>query len=419
MKRLLNKLGGNLVAQAIAALSNFALSVLIARSLDKAAFGSFAMAYVVYGIAFAAMKAVVGQPLQIRFSAAEPEELHRRTGHAMGATLGLSIVVAAVVAVVGWALGGTTGQALVVLAVWLPALLLQDSCRMAFFAYQLPWRAAIVDTVWAVVQFGLLALLIAAGTPSLGWLMSAWGIGAVASAVAGLLLLRVVPRIAETFTWLREQATLSRYLLAEYILGLGAVQVGTLLIGFILAPAAVGSLRAAQVLLGPLQIVSTASFQFTVPEIARHTGWPARRLLGFAGAVAAGLLFVHVVYVVALLVMPDAWGHFLFADSWRGGALVLLPMGIAACLSCLANPPAGVLYGLGKARVTFRINMLKAPIILVLLLSGTFLFGVVGSAWAFVSIEAIILPFWILALVQASRRPRRMLADEAGEADKG
>lgn len=411
MKRLLDKLGGNLVAQAIAALSNFALSVLVARSLDKAAFGSFAMAYLVYGIAFAAMKAVVGQPLQIRFSAAAPQELHRRTGHAMGATLGLSVVVAVVVAFIGWLLGGTTGYALVVLAVWLPALLLQDSCRMAFFAYQLPWRAAIIDTAWAIVQFGLLALLLATGVSSLGWLMSAWGIGAVASAVLGLAILRVLPRVTETAAWLREQATLSRYLLAEYILGLGAVQLGTLLIGFILAPAAVGSIRAAQVLLGPLQIVATASFQFTVPEIARNTRWPARRLLGFAAAVAGGLLFVHVAYVVALLVMPDAWGHWLFADTWRGGALVLLPMGIAACLSCLANPPAGVLYGLGWARATFRINMLKAPIILVLLLSGTLLFGVVGSAWAFVSIEAAILPFWVFVLVKASRHPRRAVIE--------
>lgn len=406
-KDLLTKLGGNLFDQMLSALSNVVLSILVARSVDAAGFGSFSIAFLIYGMAFAAMKSLVGQPLQIKFSAAPQDELRERMSQGAGTTLTVSVVIALGVALGGLGAGAATGEALLALAVWLPSLLVQDYCRMAFFAAGRPWSAALIDGIWAAVQFGLLAVLLLNGSHSLTLLIGAWGLGATVSAVVGLLLLRVSLRVSRTFTWMREQANLSRYLLAEYILGLGAVQVGILLIALITSEADVGAIRAAQVLLGPLGIVATAAFQFTVPEIARRIDWPAKRLQLFAALVSGGLLFVHLIYVTALLAMPPEWGTALFGDSWHGAALVLLPMCLSACFSCMANGPAGVLYGLGWARETFRINLIKGPLILVLLLGATWIWGVIGSAWAFVAIESIILPFWIVTVIRASQSPRK------------
>ena len=405
-KDLVTKLGGNLFDQMLSALSNVVLSILVARSVDADGFGSFAIAFLIYGMAVAALKAIVGQPLQIKFAAAPADELRNRMAQGAGTTVAIALVVSLGVAVGSLTTGATTSEALVALALWLPGLLVQDFCRMAFFAAGRPWLAALIDGIWAIVQFGLLALLLLNGHHSLTLLIGAWGVGAAISALVGLALLKVTLRVRKTFTWLREQATLSRYLLAEYILGLGAVQVGILLIAVITSAADVGAIRAAQVLLGPLGIVATAAFQFTVPEIARRIDWPARRLQFFAAAVSGGLLFVHLGYVTALLVMPPEWGTALFGDSWQGAAMVLLPMCISACFSCVANGPAGVLYGLGWARETFRINLFKGPLILVLLLGATWVWGVIGSAWAFAAIEAIILPFWIATVIRASRHPR-------------
>lgn len=406
-KDLLTKLGGNLFDQMLSALSNVVLSILVARSVDAAGFGSFSIAFLIYGMAFAAMKSLVGQPLQIKFSAAPQDELRERMSQGAGTTLTVSVVIALGVALGGLGAGAATGEALLALAVWLPSLLVQDYCRMAFFAAGRPWSAALIDGIWAAVQFGLLAVLLLNGSHSLTLLIGAWGLGATVSAVVGLLLLRVSLRVSKTFTWMREQANLSRYLLAEYILGLGAVQVGILLIALITSEADVGAIRAAQVLLGPLGIVGIAAFQFTVPEIARRIDWPAKRLQLFAALVSGGLLLVHVTYVSALLVMPPEWGTALFGDSWHGAALVLLPMCLSSCFSCMANGPAGVLYGLGWARETFRINLIKGPLIVVLLLGATWSWGVIGSAWAFAAIEAIILPFWVFTLIRATKSPRK------------
>ena len=405
-RALLTRLGGNLFDQGLAALSNVVLSVLVARSVDAEGFGSFSVAFLVYGIAYAAMRSVVGQPLQIKFSAAPPAELTRRTADALGTALLLALPAALVCAVIGLLLQGTTGSALLMLAIWLPGLLVQDTCRMAFFARQRPWSAAVIDGVWAAVQFGLMAALLMNGLGTLELLMGAWGIGALVAAVVGAGMLAVLPRLTAARQWLREQGTLSRYLLAEYVLGLGTVQFGILIVGVIATTEAVGSLRAAQVLLGPLGIVATAMFQFTVPEVARNLDMGAHKLQRLTWLVTGGLLAVHVVYVTALLWMPDQIGVQLFGDTWSGAAVVLLPMCLSACFSSMANGPAGVLYGLGWARETFWINVIKCPMILVLLIGGTYLWGALGSAWAFAAIEALILPLWIVTVIRASHHPR-------------
>lgn len=402
-KLMAGKLGGNVFDQALSAISNVVLAIVVARNLDAAGFGSFSIAFLTYGIAFAALKSIVGQPLQILHSASSPAELRERTGEGLGATVAVSVLVGLTCVATGLGLGGTTGEALFALGLWLPALLIQDCCRMAFFAADRPWSAAAIDAAWALVQFPLLAVFVAGGNTSLGWLIGAWGVGATLSAALGLAMLRVWPRVSRAWSWLVEKAGLSRYLLAEYVLGLGAAQLGILLVGAIVGEAGVGSLRAAQVLLGPLGILGTAAFQFAVPEVARNRDASAQRLRGFGAGVSAGLLIAHLAYISLLLLIPDPIGFELFGDSWAGADSVLLAMSLAACFSSLANGPAGVLYGLGWARTTFRINLVKGPMLLIAVPVATWLWGVTGAAWALTVIEALILPFWAVSLIRATR----------------
>lgn len=405
-RALLNKLGGNLFDQALSAISNVVLAIVVARSLDAVGFGSFSIAFLTYGIAFAALKSIVGQPLQIRYSASPPEHLRDRIAEGMGATVAVSIVAGVGCVLAGVGLGGTIGEALGALGVWLPALLLQDCCRMAFFAADRPWSAAVIDAVWALVQFPVLAALVLGGNTSLWWLIGAWGGGAAVSAAVGLAILRVRPLLSRARAWLVEHASLGRYLLAEYGLGLGSAQLGILLVGIIVGETGVGSLRAAQCLLGPVGILGAAAFQFAVPEIARTRDASARRLQRFGGVVSGGLLIGHLAYISLLLMIPDGLGVELFGDSWAGAETVLLAMSVAACCSSLANGPAGVLYGLGWARTTFRINLVKGPLLLVAVPLATWLWGAIGAAWALTAIEAVILPFWAFSLIKATRLGR-------------
>ncbi len=401
---IMRKAGWNLGDQILSAASNVALSIIVANSVDKYVFGAFAIAFVVFGVGIALARSIVGQPLQIRYAAAPPHEQHAAIGRAHGLAVVLGLALGAVCALASIPMSGALAQALLALSVCLPGLLLQDSQRLTFFAIGKAWGAVVIDTVWTVAQFGALAALILAGRTQIDELMLAWGVSAALSAVVGAVLLRVVPRVTAWLAWLREIRDLVRYLLAEYILGLGASQVSVLLVGVIAAPQAVGAIRAAQTLLGPLNILGGACFNFTVPEIARRTHLTAKQRL-LAGHAVSGLMgSATVVYVVALLLIPDWLGEKIFSDSWAGAAGVLLPLGISALFSSLANGLAGVLYGLGRADRTFRINLLKAPVIVVAVLGGTWLGGAFGAACGMAVAEAFVLPFWYREFRLAARQ---------------
>ena len=401
--RLLRTASWNLLDQVLSALSNIVLSIVVARTVTAAAFGAFASAFVVFGISIAVTKSVVGQPLQMRFSDATPDQRREANAAALGCALALGLAAGLLVAAAALVVSGSVGSALLALAIVLPGLLVQDSCRMAAFALGRPSLAALIDAVWAVVQFGLIAVLHMAGYETVFVLVLAWGGAATVSAMLGLVALNARPQLRYATGWLRRHRDLIRFLLPEYFLSLGAMQFGILLVGVIASASAVGSLRAAQVLLGPLSVLGSALFQFAVPEVARRHDRSARDRWRFALTIGGGYGLVNVSYVSLLLLMPPAFGTALFGDSWAGAATVLFAMGCSAVASSLANGPAGVLYGMGQARATFRINVIKGPALVAALLIGTLWTGALGAAWAFALIEALVLPAWILTLRQSLR----------------
>jgi O-antigen/teichoic acid export membrane protein len=413
--RLLRNGSWNLVDQALSALSNTVLTVMVARSVSAEDFGAFAIAFVVFGIFIAVTKSVVGQPLQMRFSGADSAELKAAIGRALGAALLIGLLAACAIAAVSPLTHQGVQRALVALAVVLPALLVQDSCRMALFALARPRGAALIDAFWTAIMIALLMLLVALGRDDVRWLTIAWGIGAAVSATVGLALIHVRPAPRMATSWLREQWDLSRYLFAGYFLGLGAVHLGILLVGIIATSDAVGALRAAQVLLGPLGILGAAAFQFAMPEIARRREIDGRTLSLWGLGVSGALGSVTVAYVVALLLVPDHWGTALFGATWAGAAAVLAAMGISSLFSSLASGPACVLYGISQARSTFRIYLAKGPIILTAVVLGTWTTGAVGAAWALALTEAAVLPAWIITMERAVRsrdRSRRGAVEE-------
>ena len=277
-RRLLRNVSWNVIDQALSALSNIILTVIVARSVSPGDFGAFAIAFFVFGTFVAVTKSLVGEPLQMRFSGASADKQKTAIEGALGAALLIGLLAAGGVAVTAPLTHQGVQRALLALAVVLPALVVQDSCRMALFALARPRGAAVIDAVWTAVMVVLLILLVALERDQVQWLTIAWGIGAAVSGVLGLLLMKVRPLPRMATSWLREQWDLARYMFAEYFLGLGAMHLGILLLGVIAASDAVGALRAAQVLLGPIGILGVAAFQFAVPEIARRHDPKARTL---------------------------------------------------------------------------------------------------------------------------------------------
>ena len=252
------------IDQGLSALTNLLLSVMVARSTTASAFGAFAVAFLVYGLVIGFSRALVGQPLQISFASATPEEFCKAAGHSLGAAVVVGSIAALITAVISLAVGGQAGTALIALSLWFPALVLQDTCRMAFFAAGTPRRAAAIDSAWAVVVLGGFSAAMAVGLADGAVIpLTLWGLGATVAAVYGIVLLRVGTTVRGCVQWMRDRQHLSRYLSAEYLLTMGIAQAGILMVGFVATQAGVGAIRASQVLLGPTLVVGTATMVFT------------------------------------------------------------------------------------------------------------------------------------------------------------
>ena len=414
--RLLRRASWNLVDQMLSAGTNAVLSFVVAREVDAAGFGAFAVAFGVFSVAIGVERALVGQPWSIRHSAASPDEWRDAVGAGLGTVLALTVPAGLVVAAAGLAVGGTLGPALLAVGLLLPGLIGQDACRLAFFASARPHLAAANDALWAVLQFGAIAVVVGAGASSAWALTACWGGAAVVCTLVGVAQLGVLPRPARTLAWLRRTWGLAGYLLAEYFLGSGLFQGAIVALGALLGVSDVGSLRAAQVLVGPLGVLAMAMFTFGLPEVSRRTGLSARVRSRIAYAVGGGMAGLSLAYTGAMLLLPDSAGRFLLGDTWTGASDVLLPiaLGSSAAGACLG--PAIVIYAAGLARRTFRLHCVEAPLLVGCMFAGAWLGGTQGAAWGVFVDQALMVPLWFVLLRRSLAAPAPAIADASDDA---
>lgn len=402
-RRIASLASWTVVDQILSALSNILLAILVARSVDAEGFGAFATAVLVFSLAVGLTRAAIGQPLQITFAASPRAEYLGAVRAALGSALLAGTVSGLLVVAAGLLLGADSGAALVALGICLPALLVQDICRMAFFSSGRPRDAAAIDALWAIIVFGALAVILAAGVSSTWLPIAIWGAGAGISAICGFALLRCLPMVSGATGWAWNQRKLTGYLTAEFLLGQGIGVVGIVMIGVLGSQSGVGAVRAGQVLIGPLTILGAAAFMFAVPEVARRPSMSRRTREIFSVAVATAMGAIAAVYGAMLLLIPDSLGEQMFGDTWAGAQDVLLAMCLLAITAAIATGPVAILYGMGLSRVTFFVNIVRAPILIVLMTTGIVVWGAVGAAWALAITETILLPVWFFRLRKVLR----------------
>lgn len=398
INQVLGRASLNLLDQVLSALTNVVLSFLVARAVDPDAFGAFSVAFLIFGLLIGLERSLVGQPLSIRFSGADGELRRASVGAAMATTIVLTLAAGAVIAVVAMALGGVLGATLLALAPVVPGLILQDTCRMVFFAHRRPLLAVVNDATWAVVQFAVMGLLYERGVGQPWPYVLAWGGGATVAAGLGLFQTSGVPRFDRLVWWLRGQSGLTGYLMLEYLLGASSSQGSFLLVGAVGSVGDVGSLRAAQTLLGPLAILGAAVKTFALPELSRRTDLRS----GVRSRIGAGIsLFMFLsalLYVGPLLLIPDGIGVQLLGRTWTGARAVLLPMSVFAVAASACGGPSLVIYATGQLRRTFVLHAFEAPAILVAMVIGAIVGGTPAAAWGLAVVETLMIPLWFLQM---------------------
>ncbi len=379
--RAATRLGWGLSDQALSSLTNFVLGVLVARSFGVVDFGAFSLAFATYNVAAAAARAVSAQPLVVRSSGVPQAAWREATGGAAGTALVLGIAVGAGCLGVAIVSVGPLQGAFLGLGITLPGLLVQDLWRFALFADGRGRAAFCNDLVWAAVQFPALILVLAAGHATILWATIAWGGGAVVAAVVGIAQTRVIPQPFAVRGFLRRHRVLASRYLAEAGAYTVAGQFLIYAIGLVAGLEAVGEIRSAQLILGPLNVVLQGLILVAIPEAVRLLRNSTRRLRRLCAWAAAALGSVTLLWTAFILAVPEPAGRALLRGAWPSAHALALPLGLSFAA---VNVGAGALIGLralAAAGRNLRAAVVTSAIAFASGIAGAAAGGTAGAAW--------------------------------------
>jgi O-antigen/teichoic acid export membrane protein len=385
------RLGWGVVDQGISSVSNFALGLFVARSFGANDFGAFSLAFITYTVVINAARGLATDPLVVRYSgdvsgAGASESALRRWRRATSAATGTALVVGiaagAMSIVAGLLLPDPLGPVFVALGIGLPALTLQDSWRFAFFACGRGSAAFMNDLFWTVSLVLVLLVLHVRGDGSAARCLLVFGGTAALAAVLGVVQARVIPRPIRAAWWLRSHHQLSvRYLIENLSISV-ASQLRAFVLGAAAGLAAVGYVRASEILMGPFFVVLMGISQVAVPEASRVFHRNSRHLARFCFLLGGLLAAAAVAWgLILMTVFPLGPGPALIKELWMPTAQLLPAITLTVAAASFTMAATAGLRAMGVARRSLRAQLAASAAYLVGGAVGAIAAGALGSSW--------------------------------------
>jgi O-antigen/teichoic acid export membrane protein len=391
--------------QALSGGSNVLITVVAARTLGIDSFGLFGIVFILYVTALGLCRALVSEPLLIQPAAAEA-----RSNDVIGSAAVVGTAAGGVIALVG--LGALLWEdqlvgPLLILAVCMPLLVVQDVGRYLGFAAARPTQSVLLDSVWLFLVVAASSLLLVFDVWSLGWLVSAWGMsGALAGGLA--LWMRRTPVLRLSLRWLRESWDYSWRYTLSFASTQGAAVLTTFGLFIIVSPAGLAAVRGAMLLTSPMLTMQAASVAAGIAEVARHADRPAAvsshvRRTTLVTCCAAALV------LAVLLVMPDWAGRLVLGDTWNVTTPLLLPVGVHLLLLGTVSGPRAGLLGTAQVRRAVPLDVFATVSVLAAVIVGAEVSGAPGAMWGRSLVWVLIAALWWTAYVVfvPRRHPRR------------
>ena len=373
--------------QAFSSASNFLVGVAVARIAGPAGLGGFSLAYSCWLVVASLHRSLVTDPMAIENDAVHPDAFARlRRGLASELTIAIAGAAVLLLSGIGLLLADqhAFGLGLVAVAPWLPFLVVQDFWRWMGYMQRKPGKSLANDTVFNVAFGVSFAAVYLAGSRSLVLVIGSWGFGAFAAFLFGLWQFSVHPTLRGGISGLRARWHMSKWLAGNSLTGWGASQASTLLASFVLGPAGLGGLRAAQTLVqGPTFVLIQAGGSIGLPEASRafeERGLTGLRKVAFI-VTAAGLASVALVGVVVVAfgstLLRLVYGP-VFAKYWPAADFTVL----ATMISMVGLGPILILKASRNTRLLFRVQVIGGAVSVPSVIILALLYGVSGAAAA-------------------------------------
>ncbi|MFD3807343.1 hypothetical protein ACFWSF_12920 [Streptomyces sp. NPDC058611] len=359
--------------QAASSATNILVLVLAARLSSASGFADFSMVYVAFSVLLGLNMAYVGQSVVLE----KGERLGAVCRSAVGFTGLASAAAGALLVLVGLALPGPAGRAFLALGTVLPLVLLQDGLRYCFSALRVPERALAADALRLACV--LAALAVQPQGASAGRLVLVWGLSALPALALGLWLLRPYVRgvRADLRPYLR-RGHLGQRFVVEFAVGNGSSQLAVLGLGVFATPLAVGALRGATTLFGPLNVLFNSANAFGPPVVGRTSG--KRGVVRLTALMGGALAVLGAGWGAVLYALPDRVGRRLLGDTWEAAAALLPATGAQYAVMGLGTCALLTLRVLNP-KATLSLQVVFSLLSVGLLVGGYVLWGVAGAAW--------------------------------------
>ncbi len=389
--------------QAFSSLTNFVLSAVVARNTSPDGFGAFALIFSTYVLVVGIARTMTTLPIVVRFSAVDDRTWRGAAAATTGSAFMLGILGG--LAAAGVALAFPGGRAsLLVLAVCLPGLLLQEAWRHAFIARGKPSAAFLNDLVWAVALVPGMVLAARNSTSPAPFVL-AWGVSGSLAAVAGIAQARVLPRPSVAFAWLRDHRDLSTRAVGEFVANTGSTQLVIYATGALGGLAAAGALRGGQVLLGPLNTAFQGIWIVGLAEFVRVLRWRPHLFTRVAIGLSLLLGMGAVAYAVTFLAFGDTLGPIVLGKTWEQARSVLLPLSLAAVAWGLWLGATVGLRALQEFGRSLRVRSIVSGLNVIGGLVGAVLGGATGAAWGLGITYMLGVGLWWREFAKARRKP--------------
>ena len=338
----------SLADQVISSLTNVIGMFSAARMLEADEFGALSLAAAASVIFIGIARSLVSEPMLV-----SPEHRSDRFVAMSGAGLAIGSLFAAMLLPIALVVGGMIGTALLALALCSVGLLLQDTIRYAYLVAGTPKRAAFVDLYWLLTTVVLVAASNRWWSGSLFVALIVWLGGASIAAIIDLGLSRARPHLRAGARLMADHRKLGASYLAEFLTLRALGQVALFGLTLVLAVEAVGSIRAAELLFGPLVVLHSGIYPVVLPSVVRKISL-GKGPLRVSAAVSAFSATTALGLTGLLILVPNSWLRHLLGATTSGASDVLLLVGLGfASRGLVAGPTVG-LRALGQQSLLAR-----------------------------------------------------------------
>jgi hypothetical protein len=235
------------------------------------------------------------------------------------------------------------------------------------------------DLVWTIAQIVLVGAVLAAGVRTTPAFTLAWGGAANVGAVFGSVQGGFLPRPDKARQWLASSRDLGPRYLVEFVARSAALAGTVYTTAAFAGLAAAGSLRAAQVALGPLNILNMGITSPATAESVRIARRSPRRMLRAVSLMAVALVVVFTAWGIVMYALPGSIGHALLKRSWDPAHKVLLPYTAVMAASGMLTAATAGLRAMAAAKRSMYARLVTGLLAVSLATMGAIADGAVGA----------------------------------------